>query len=281
MVKYYGEDYELTTLSPTPQTASIISISSLTPSVTENTGTVRNLAGTQYSDDINYEMLNPSYVELSEETKTTLSVNLVCSISGSTPISYSFRNNGENIVPDWVTLNVGAQTLDIATPSVDEDSLFTFKIIATVSGYELEQSISLKVKDDSGHLNFVEKFLQGTTQASIGIAVGAVGITSIAALSTPMLMWSTINVYQLFLLLTIVGVTIPDKILAYIYGMEFTAMSFSFVSLWNVPGLSHLHDYFFKQQNNENLEELGVITRSTIINHFNLLVLLVIFTLLR
>jgi hypothetical protein len=103
---------------------------------------------------------------------------------------------------------------------------------------------------------------------------------SVFTLSSPILLWISINQYQMFIVLTFVGVYIPEFVLEFIYGMSFTVFSFDFVPVWKAPVLQHIYDYFEKDQKFLELEEIGAQSGSAIVNHFNLIAgyfLLVVF----
>ena len=73
-------------------------------------------------------------------------IDMPCSIDGTTPITYSLIQNGNDAMPSFVSYDNTRFTLNISQPNVNSDTNFTFKIQANTSleTYEREVSISIK-----------------------------------------------------------------------------------------------------------------------------------------
>jgi hypothetical protein len=93
-------------------------------------------------------------------------------------------------------------------------------------------------------LSVPEKASQIVTQTSIGLSIVVSISTSVITMSSPQLTWSTINQYQLLMLITIIGAYIPDNVLTYLHGMELRTLTSSFIPFEKIPVLKQYYDFF-------------------------------------
>jgi hypothetical protein len=68
MVRYIGDNYQETTVSPSVLVATARSFSTFGFAIAENTGTVRSVSGV-YSSDVLYKLEDQAYYNLSERYK--------------------------------------------------------------------------------------------------------------------------------------------------------------------------------------------------------------------
>jgi hypothetical protein len=87
--------------------------------------------------------------------------------------------------------------------------------------------------------------------------------------------WSMVNQLQLYLLLPLVGVDLPDKILDFVFGLEMSMFSFDFLPSQDIFGVKNLIDYLDFEQSNDMLPELGIESGSTLVNQFSLIIVFV------
>jgi hypothetical protein len=164
MFEHTTSVYDFINDSPVPQTASIESVVIAASSVPEDVAYTQNIVST-YQSDVAYYLENETY-EMLEETAASFDVDLTCSSSGSTSISYSLARNGENIIPTWVVINETTEKLDVEAPSVDRDTTYTFSLVTTIGVKSYPKIIYINVKDDSFELTFIEesaiRFIQGS-----------------------------------------------------------------------------------------------------------------------
>ena len=85
--------------------------------------------------DVSYWYGNTSdTTELQSSTYYEIDINLTCSVSGNTAITYDLIPNDNDAVPSWVTLDISDRKLKFTTPELDADTNFTFSVEAVVSG---------------------------------------------------------------------------------------------------------------------------------------------------
>jgi hypothetical protein len=147
-----------------------------------------------------------SLIELQFYSK---SIDLTCSISGGTVVTYSLQQNGVNSLPGWVILDDTNALLNITTPSVDIDTNYTFNIISTVGGTDYPHTIYLQVQnkeekeEEEAEIPTSIQTATSTTQATAAVGIVATFSASFFSGASPQGAWSMINQIQLFLILPI------------------------------------------------------------------------------
>ena len=88
-----------------------------------------------WESDVSYWSGNTSYTQgLQSSSNYEIDINLTCSVSGNTVITYALVSNDNEVVPSWVTLDSSDRKLRLTTPELDADTNFTFSVQATVGG---------------------------------------------------------------------------------------------------------------------------------------------------
>ena len=121
------------------------------------------------------------------------------------------------------------------------------------------------------------KNAQIATQAMIGISMSVAISISMINFSSPVGIWSLINLFQMLMLLILTGAFIPETVREYMSGMDFVVFNFDFIPFIKIPPISDLYSWMKFGQNNGNLQDIGVDDGSTFINNIAFLVILMIF----
>ena len=121
------------------------------------------------------------------------------------------------------------------------------------------------------------KNAQITTQAMLGISMGVATAISIVNISSPVGLWSVINLFQMLMLLILTGAFIPETVRQYMSGMDFVFLNFDFIPFIKIYPISDLFLWMKFGQNNGNLKDVGVDDGSTLINNIAFLIILLIF----
>ena len=173
------------------------SISNLAVTFTPQTDTVTNYTSSvtvsdvtynsevQYIPDYYLQTINQNY-SLLESTLKTLKPNLTCSFSGSTSITYSIINY-INPAPSWITIDSTSGLLNIASPSVDSDTTYSFYISSLVSGVVSPVRIIMSVTVLNWAVDFCTNWSSSATICSIcntGYNLSIAGTCSIQSNST-------------------------------------------------------------------------------------------------
>ena len=95
-------------------------------------------------------------------------------------------------------------------------------------------------------------------------------------LSSPISMWSIVNLFQMLMLLILTGAFIPTTVKEYLSGMDFVFLNFDFIPFIDVPLISDLYTWMKFGQKNENLKNIGVDSGSTAVNNISFLAIILI-----
>ena len=115
-----------------------------------------------------------------------------------------------------------------------------------------------------------------TSLGQAAVASGATASTVSAAISSSSSQgaWSTINQYQLFLLLPIIGADIHEDILMFIESFSFSSFSLNFLHLDTIPFIEDLLIYFPAGSSKEYFHSIGVENLSAFKNSLGLILIL-------
>ena len=104
--------------------------------------------------------------------------------------------------------------------------------------------------------------------ATAGIIFAAIGSSSSHGA------WSTVNQYQLFLLLPIIGADIHEDILMFLEGFSFFSFSLNFLHLDKIPLIKDILIYFPDGRSKEYFHTIGVENLSAFKNSLGLILIL-------
>jgi hypothetical protein len=270
MTVYSGTDFVIVDVPTSPNTTSTPTVTvTPTPTPTEDTTAAKTVVGTPYASDLSIQGGSKTFSNLSESTSYLKAIDLTCSISGGTTITYGLQPNGVNTQPTWVTLDDTNKSLNFTTPSVSTDTNYTFNIVATQSGTDYVQTIYLEVKD------VPDDDVPDKIQAAIGTTLVFVSVSFVTSISFSMLVktsfqsaWSMVNQIQLLLLLPMLVNSLPIDVKHFIYGMEILLFSFNSIPLKDIPGVYNVLELLNFEHDVEALKELGAESESAIFNIF-------------
>ena len=120
------------------------------------------------------------------------------------------------------------------------------------------------------------KNAQITTQAMIGTIMAIALANSAVNLSSPIGIWSIVNLFQMLMLLILTGAFIPTTVKEYLSGMNFVLLNFDFIPFIDVPLVSDLYQWMKFGQKNDNLKDIGVDNGSTTVNNISFLAIILI-----
>jgi hypothetical protein len=109
------------------------------------------------------------------------------------------------------------------------------------------------------------------TQVAIGTGVLA-GVTSaLIGASSSQGAWSSINQFQLYLYIPLIGAFIHEDLLMFLEGFSFALFNFAFVPLTKIPGLSSILNLLSSELNEGYVNNIGIEYESTTKNIASLL----------
>ena len=108
--------------------------------------TIIEIGPTSIQSDISDTYLDAIYISnVVSKNNYSQSIDMPCSIDGTTAISYSLIQNGNDEVPSFVSYDDATFTLAISQPAVSSDYNFTFKIHASTSSQAYEREVYISV----------------------------------------------------------------------------------------------------------------------------------------
>ena len=279
-------------------------------SYTNQTITYQSNAASSYTSDILFMVSSLSYTSLTENLYLEIAVDLTCSSSGSTSISYSLSDYYGNSLPSWISFDSTNGVLKITIPSYTSTT-YLFSIDSTVSGVStsIPKLVYLKSnKWSSSHWkqctttsyttwdicnygyvvsngNWIDEQSDSVKSASIvtksvtgmtfGLSIG-LGLLSNSSISS---FWSMINQLQLFFLLLLTKSYFPQSIINIVVGSDFAQFNLNFLPFGQVSSTNYLIDWFDWDQNDDVLYKIGVGSWSSFVNTYSYFshLLLVIF----
>jgi cysteine-rich repeat protein len=108
--------------------------------------------------------------------------------------------------------------------------------------------------------------IEATAAVIVGVAMAASVAASIVSLSPPSGLWQAMNMMQLFLLLLLFRVYLPDKIKGFISSSSLFSLSFKLSFLYNIPYVGYFLEHIDFEQGNSTLKESGVISGNIFTN---------------
>jgi hypothetical protein len=106
-----------------------------------------------------------------------------------------------------------------------------------------------------------------TTAAVVaGAAMAASAAASTVSLSPPSGLWQAMNMMQLYLLLLLFRVYLPDKIKDFISSSSLFSLSFRLPFLYNIPYVGYFLEHIDFEQDNSTLKESGVVSGNIFTN---------------
>ena len=104
----------------------------------------------------------------------------------------------------------------------------------------------------------------GQAVVATGASIGS--ISAILSTSSSQGAWSSINQFQLYLLVPLIGATIHENVLMFLEGFRFSALSFSFINFDWIPGFGTFISIFPDTENSQSFESIGAQYTSTFRN---------------
>ena len=102
------------------------------------------------------------------------------------------------------------------------------------------------------------------------ISVVLVIVVSLLSFSSPNGIWVMLGAYRMMMFVPFIGATLSSELIDYLSRLSFILFSFSFIPTNQAAGLKEIFNFFDTSQSNEMMVKLKLKYSSTLINHFNL-----------
>ena len=113
-----------------------ITLSPFTASVSSQTITTNSVGFvviSDYTSDV-YFLTQDHSISILENSYVQIILDLPCSSSGSTAISYSLVEYNGNLIPNWASIDSTSGMLTLNTPDVSSDTEYNLSVSSSISG---------------------------------------------------------------------------------------------------------------------------------------------------
>ena len=112
------------------------------------------------------------------------------------------------------------------------------------------------------------------SQGSMAVAVAATAPMMVSGLASSQGLFSMIHLFQMYLLLPLLGAFIHANVMQFIVGMDFAMFSFSFLSMDSLLPVKSTKTYLQIEQDEDYLSMIGIESKSALVNNMQLFVML-------
>ena len=154
--------------------------------------------------------------------------------------------------------------LELSTPDVNTSTNFTFGVEATVNGYKYSKKIKLQIIDNPtpSIVTTAGYFLYSVAGLNIVLSTSMVLFNSASSSA----IWMMVNIYQMMLLLPLIGAYIHPYVVDFIKGFDFAILSCSLPYNEDQNFKFSILSYFNCEQSSSYLGDIGLQSWSTIVN---------------
>lgn len=121
------------------------------------------------------------------------------------------------------------------------------------------------------------KTSQTVSKVAIGTSVGVSSIVAVVSSSSSNSVFSSLNQFQLYMLIPLVGTFVHQDVLDYIAGFEFSSFSIDLLDYKKIMLLNRFVDMFNFEIHNYYLYNIGIASTSTIRNILSVVIVCLLF----
>jgi hypothetical protein len=182
--------------------------------------------------------------------------------------TYNLTSLDDPDINDWVTVNSSLAALVIdKAPKVTADTVYQMSIETTAGTFVGNKNVSLTVT------NILPLIPVSAAQGAVGGACGGSALNSLITGGAPMLLWGVMNGLQMLIVLPLTGAFMPDSILEYIYGMDFSLFSFDFIPIKSAVVIEQIDKILHYDQEDEKFNSMGLESTSSLINNLQIMLM--------
>ena len=193
-----------------------------------------------------------------------------------TNITYTIEANGNEEVPDWVSLNDAIGKFEGTAPTAKYTKTYSFILNSSWTSDPPGNSQQIIEITVSPTTKGTTASMVATTTSQSAVMIGgasAVGI-SFAIGSPPLGLYLILQLLQIIILLMMIDSFIPTSIRDYIESQSFALANFNFLPTANIPVVNIPVDWLDSKQPVEILQSLGLDSKSTFVNNLSFIIIL-------
>jgi hypothetical protein len=237
-------------------------------------GTVTYIEGTSWVENIVY-FSSTQTITVIEKENFVISPEVTCSTTG-VAVSYTLSQYNSEPVPIWATIDSSTGVLAGTAPEVNSSTSYSMYIDSTSSEFTGASQKILIIKVEPEEASDFGQFIVTATTILTIIGISANILGSSLSRNSPVGLWALIDQIQLLILLMTIDDHVPVEVEYYLSENSFAIFNFGFIPILKLPFLSHFLDWFDDEESDEIAVKLGMDYKSTLLNHFSLLIILTI-----
>jgi hypothetical protein len=191
-------------------------------------------------------------------------------------------------MPSWVIFDNSNSKISGTAPLVAQTTNYTFYIKSTWTDsflINVQKSITIQVVNVEVTEVEIPATVAGavavaSTQAALAVGTSFTLVSSSLSKSSPTAVWSLINQLQMITLLMLIDSSTPEDFTDYQEGVSFVNFNFDFLPSKNVPYVNWPSDALDVELNDRKLNASGLVSRSTFVNLFSTIIVLLIILLI-
>jgi hypothetical protein len=191
-------------------------------------------------------------------------------------------------MPSWVIFDNSNSKISGTAPLVSQTTNYTFYIKSTWTDsflINVQKSITIQVVNVEVTEVEIPATVAGavavaSTQAALAVGTSFTLVSSSLSKSSPTAVWSLINQLQMITLLMLIDSSTPEDFTDYQEGVSFVNFNFDFLPSKNVPYVNWPSDALDVELNDRKLNASGLVSRSTFVNLFSTIIVLLIILLI-
>lgn len=143
---------------------------------------------------------------------------------------------GFSLSGDQTSCDIPAPTPATSVPAPTPASTSDPAESTTDTSSEPSSSVTTTSPEASSEVQTAQTVTQGVLAAGVLASVVAAGMS----MSSPQGAFSIVNQFQLLILIPLAGTYLPEDVIAFITGMDFTMFSFDFIPFEDIPMIHSL-----------------------------------------
>jgi len=184
------------------------------------------------------------------------------------------------VLPSWIVLDEANQLLNITPPQVSSVTQYTYYIETDVYSTIFSRKIQLTVTpSNSSSLSQTakstvlfgiqgEKLVATAAAASITVSVCSAIFTGGGFQG----FWGLVGQYQFYILIPLIGPSVPQKILDFLEGIQLCLFNFNFFDTQDIPVFSNIEDFFDCESETDYYFSIGLESKCGLINNLKIII---------
>jgi hypothetical protein len=247
---------------------------SFTVNSSPTSGTVAYLETTSWVENIVYYS-SAQTITVIEKENFSISLEVTCSTTG-VAVSYALSSYNSESVPKWISIDLSTGVLTGTAPEVNSSTSYSMYLDSTSTEFTGASQKKLIIQVDPEEPSTFGKFIITVTTILTIIGISASILGSSFSRNSPIGLWVLIDQIQLLILVMVIDDHVPVEVEYYLSQNTFALFNFGFIPILKLPFLLNFSNWLDTEESDEIVAKLEMDYKSTLLNHFSLLIILAI-----